>query len=229
MTGFAETGELDFDPGFDLKPVRGLRQWTLKSPDFRGDPHDADLGTWPRAPLVGATGYAWPDSVLEAQCGNGRSHQVPTEADNGNRCGCGFWGYWGMMELANGGMFASSTSGLPVLGVIEGYGRVLLGEKGFRSQKAKIIALAPAFSVQAEVTPRFPGRTYQQTYDPYLDFAREHKSEEEEAQVKERAQQHADAWMAVIQDRLGQLYPGARVFATAAGLLASVKTEGKPQ
>jgi hypothetical protein len=141
---------------------------------------------------------------------------------------CGFWAYWGIVELAgnNAGnnMFGSSTSGLPVLGVIEGYGRVLLGEHGFRSQKAKIVALAPAFSVQAEVTRKDWGR-----FDPYPEYVQEHKSQEEEAEVLARAQQHADAWMAVIQDRLGQLYPGAQVYATVKGLLASVKTEGKPE
>lgn len=240
MTGFAETGELDFEPGFDLKPVRGLRQWTLKSPDFRGDPLSADCGGWTVSPLTGMTGYAWADGVLEAYCGNGYDHVPPVESvtePRGStvRDGCGFWAYWSMTELAGNSSF-SGSGGLPVLGLIQGYGRVLLGERGFRSQRAQIVALAPAFSVQAEVTPPWqqPGRstnpyTYKNSNDPYLQFSEEHKREEETEEIRQRAQRHADAWMAVITDRLGEMYPSARVFATAAGLLASVPPEGKPE
>jgi hypothetical protein len=119
-----------------------------------------------------------------------------------------------------------------VLGVIEGYGRVLLGEKGFRSQKARITALAPAFSVQAEVTrPGNFNRGYDfYDYDFYNDrlVSTDPEDRAEYEEVARKAQQHADAWMAVIQDRLGLLYPDARVFATTTGLLASVKTRGKP-
>jgi hypothetical protein len=167
---------------------------------------------------------------------------VPTEDDpaTGGRCGCGFWAYWDMAGLS-ANRFSTSGRGLPVLGVIEGTGRVLLGEKGFRSQRARITALAPAFSIQAEVSWRGPQRSpwdrppnfsdsygatpNQLTGDPYLSWA---EDQNEEKQIQLRAQQHADAWMAVIQDRLGQMYPGAQVYATASGLLASVKTEGKP-
>jgi hypothetical protein len=228
MTGFAETGKRDLAQDFEfaLGRVLGLRQWTLHGPDFRGDPLNADLGGWPVARLTGATGYSWSDGVLEAQCGNGRSHPVPTEADEdhgysyfGGRCGCGFWAYWSTSELA-GNTFAGS-GGLPVLGVIEGHGRVLLGERGFRSQRAKITALAPAFTVQAEA--RLGSR-----WDPRGDEYTE-QPETGQQEVQQRAQQHADAWMAVIQDRLSRMYPSAQVYATAAGMLASVRTEGKPK
>jgi len=241
MTGFAETGKRDLGQDFEfaLGRVLGLRQWTLHGPDFRGDPLNAGTGGWPTALLAGATGYLWEDGVLEAQCGNGRSHPVPTEFDGdvsdytygGNRCGCGFWAYWSTSELA-GNTFAGS-GGLPVLGVIEGHGRVLLGERGFRSQRAKISALAPAFTVQAEAQLGSKWRYAQPGQDPYLPFAEERKSEakleEEQQEVLQRAQQHADAWMAVIQDRLSHMYPSAQVYATAAGMLASVRTEGKPK
>lgn len=225
MTGFAESGQQDFE--FALGRVLGLRQWTLRGPDFRGDPLRADDDGWPVVLLTGATGYSWADGVLEAQCGNGRSHPVPTGDDggvdfsySGGRCGCGFWAYWGTSELAGNSSFASS-GGLPVIGVIEGHGRVLLGERGFRSQRARITALAPAFTVQAEAQLPFT--------DPRGGAYVQEKLDEERESVLRRAQQHADAWMAVIQDRLSRMYPSAQVYATAAGMLASVRTEGKPE
>jgi hypothetical protein len=117
-----------------------------------------------------------------------------------------------------------------VLGVIQGYGRVLLGPRGFRSQKARIIALAPAFTIQAEVSLK-SRPSWDMPHSPADYFEPDGSPEQllEYEQVHREAQQHADAWMAVIQDRLGQMYPSAKVFATAGGLLASVKTEGKPE
>lgn len=234
MTGFAEVSsqEFEFEPKFDMKPVVGLRQWTLDGPDFRGDPHEADQN-WPAVPMRGATGFSWPAGVLEAYCNNGYSHPPPTDFDpaTGARCGCGVWAYWDMTSLA-ANRSVISGSGLPVLGAVEGYGRVLLGEKGFRSQKAKIVALALAFSIRAElswpVPPDLPEVLSDHPHlrsDPYLAYAAERRTAEE-TQVK--AQRHADAWLAVIQDRLGQLYPGAQVYATVGGLLASVQPRGKP-
>jgi len=207
MTGFAEQAELDFEPEFEMQPVRGLRMWTLTSPDFRQQPDQAAWGSV----LCGATGFNWTDDVLEAHCNNGYSHQVPTDIDkeNGVSCGCGFWAYWDVGGL--GANWSLSSSGLPVVGIIEGYGRVLLGERGFRSQKARIAALAPAFDIQAEVSVSW----------------REPDAAEEE-RIRQMAQSHADAWMAVIQDRLGQMYPRAAVYATVSGMLAAVQTYGRP-
>jgi hypothetical protein len=248
MPGFTEVGADEF--AFAAGSVLGLRQWTLARPDFRGDPHNAATD-WPVTALHGATGYAWPpgtlegalEGTLEARCNNNYPHPPPVDYDpsTGARCGCGFWAYWDMGSLAASHPISPSSSSLPVLGIIEGYGRVLLGECGFRSQKAKIVALAPAFAIQAELPPpRAPAFAIQaelppprhalpgtpaplspDSDDPYLAYAQQRKTQE-------RAQQHADAWMAMTQDRLGQLYPQAAVYATVDGLLASVQTRGKP-
>lgn len=51
------------------------------------------------------------------------------------KCGCGFWAYWDMAPAGD------------VLGVIEGFGRTIIGEKGFRSAKARITALCPVNQV----------------------------------------------------------------------------------
>jgi len=208
MTGFAEQGRKELD--FAFGTVSGLRQWTLDGPDFSLDPAGAEA-SWARSAIYGATGYAWSAGVLEGVCNNGKNHLVPCEQDEAGRCGCGFWAYWDMAGLSGNRFSPSGVRRLPVLGVIAGFGRVILGERGFRSQKARLIALAPAFTIQAEVSAAWA----------------EGQNEAQQA-IQVRAQAHADAWMAVIQDRLQTMYPECRVFATTAGLLASVKCEGRP-
>lgn len=59
-------------------------------------------------------------------------------------CGCGFWSY----EWTGMSTYAGNDT---VTGVIAGYGRMCAGPKGFRAEKARIIALA------------FPGK--HQAYD----------------------------------------------------------------
>jgi len=38
------------------------------------------------------------------------------------------------------------TTRIPVFGVIEAYGRIILGTSGFRAEKARVVALAPNFT-----------------------------------------------------------------------------------
>lgn len=51
-------------------------------------------------------------------------------------CTCGFYAYWTVDA-------ASVTRDCNVIGVVEAYGKVTVGEKGFRAEKAKILAVAP--------------------------------------------------------------------------------------
>jgi hypothetical protein len=225
MTGFAEQGGGDFD--LAVGSVHGLRQWNLTTPDFRQDPFE---GRWQPTAMTGATGrFQWQPGMNEAVCNSNSNHKPPLDADeHGNACGCGFWAYWDISALATGGaMSLNLSSYVPITGVIEGSGRVLIGERGFRSQRARIVALAPAFSVQA-YPPEDYGRSWSQnmprsnvitdsgandSYDQQL------KAEQEQRD----AQLRAEAWMGVIQDRLGVMYPGTKVYATLRGMLASVK------
>lgn len=56
-------------------------------------------------------------------------------------CSCGFYGYFnGIDPYSSAGsvMFGSSAR---VSGIIEGYGRTVVGSKGFRAEKARLVAL----------------------------------------------------------------------------------------
>ena len=102
--------------------------------------------------LFGAYGGEWHDGVNEARCrrsistrpGGGFHHEPPEIRE---ACGCGFWAYFDEnlrcdSVLSQWTQARAGMTGIAVLGCIEGSGRVIVGEKGFRSQYAKITALA---------------------------------------------------------------------------------------
>lgn len=165
MRGFTENGP---DEGFDLAlgTVRGYRWWTWKVParlvGYLASPAASEFGR-----LTGAYGCAWEDGKAEAQCSrtvltwrhliNGTSdgHEVP---EYRTTCGCGFWAFWppdSPSPFGSTGFTGKSPVALPgdqdliavpVFGSVRGSGRVILGDKGFRSQFAQIesLCLPPA-------------------------------------------------------------------------------------
>lgn len=64
-------------------------------------------------------------------------------------CRCGFYAYYGHMEkeykqsrnIWNALPVLPPSSGGLVYGIIEAYGKIILGTKGFRAEKARIVAL----------------------------------------------------------------------------------------
>ena len=119
-SGFTEAG---VPAGYDVAAgsVTGYRQWEFQitSKLMKG----AYGNTWPRA--------IHPSHRYEASCESHGGRNVPYEDD----CGCGFWAYW----------LPSKTAGqynCNITGAIEGSGKVILGENGFRSQYAVIRGLA---------------------------------------------------------------------------------------
>ncbi len=60
-------------------------------------------------------------------------------------CGCGFWAYWDF----NPHEFHLGEK--PVVGVIEGYGKTIIGKRGFRCEKARIVALHCAYEYVREI------------------------------------------------------------------------------
>lgn len=165
MGGFSEKGEPD---AWDMAVghVIGYRWWKIAVPatlagfaDYR-----ADTPAWePRQdPLSGANMQHWHAGKNTAVCT--RSSAVPTWAhllegtlpmdheppEYREPCGCGFWAYFNPfldVDRVLGGVSGDNPSRagnqvfLPVLGVVKGTGRVIIGQKGFRSQYAEIIGL----------------------------------------------------------------------------------------
>jgi len=197
MPGFADESR-DFD--LAIGTVTGYRWWALAGPDFSRDPLGADEH-WPPALLTGATGKSWEAGVNEAHCNYVDAHEPPVEVDEyGNGCGCGFWAYW----VPQSHSLDRNPYALPVVGVIEGSGRTLIGPKGFRSQQARIAALHLPFRLEPD---RF-------VYGGY----RRDTLTEAELTV---AMDGAHAWMAVIEARLEQMYPGVQIFSELPAMLAA--------
>ena len=118
--------------------------------------------------LAGAYGHIWCHGRNEARCGkshpNRWPHNVtwingepvaleqpdrPNEENHvpGDHCECGFWAYWDLKE----NFFSYDNGHILVCGIIEGTGRVLIGERGFRSQYAEITALHVEFPWEQEL------------------------------------------------------------------------------
>lgn len=83
-------------------------------------------------------GLSVQDLMVEAPrdgCGaegcDGHTHPHPQPHSFDPDCGCGFWAYDEHSFSEHG----------DVVGVIEGYGRTTIGTKGFRCEKARIVAL----------------------------------------------------------------------------------------
>lgn len=233
-TGFGRAGRLGLtedpaEPDLVLGAVTGYRWWTLAAPDFNGDPARADE-TWPRDLLRGQYD-AWQPGVNAAECkvaGPPRRHYPETVPDEA--CGCGFWAYW-LPQWHK----LSEVRTVAVFGVVKGSGKVLIGEQGFRAARARPLAVHLPFTLAVRAT------AYQRRPEP--DLARalrkagftgavhtyrggagpgELELTYRDVTAAQDPEGHAlaEAWMAVLGDRLAQVYPGVDVCETRDLLLA---------
>lgn len=84
-----------------------------------------------RVPVSDVTVQAYdPSAILVPQAFYPPRHRSPDTT-----CQCGFYAFWSTDAAMP---FLGANGELPVLGVIEGYGRCLMGEKGLRCEKARI-------------------------------------------------------------------------------------------
>lgn len=98
--------------------------------------------------LVGMAGYAWAPGTNTALCDRRLAQAtgtVPADHVVAHRdCSCGFWAYTSPRWLGR------HDHGAGMLGIVEGFGHVTYGSKGFRSSKARLIAVvAPAPATDA--------------------------------------------------------------------------------
>lgn len=132
-----------------LGQLYGLRFWHTR----RGAKPDVTLyGCWLRD---------WHQGVNSARCFSAAetakrqgektevSHQEHQSPDLG--CGCGFWAYW---DNAAGSYTEYNGRQVDVTGVIRGFGKTIIGSKGFRCEKAEILGLC----VNSIFCDKVPGR-----------------------------------------------------------------------
>lgn len=133
---------------------------------------------------------------------SGEYQRLHDDIQNGayTDCGCGFWAYWAL----NPSEFRMGEK--PIVGVIKGYGKVLLGTRGFRSEKAKIVGLHLAYEyVKPKAAPERPPAS--EGWSSM--FASDYETNSPEALSK----------LASDEAELGGLYPGAVVYATLDAML----------
>jgi hypothetical protein len=207
-TEFGGRGEAEFAAG----TVRGVRRWEVLA----------------SGQLKGAYKQTWPDGVMTAECGiYPGQHDVPAETfrdgDGTEReCRCGIYGYWTEAAVP---MFSPPRA---VIGVIEGFGRVLIGDRGFRCAKARIVGLALGFEITEADPGYFPPPGTRPWVPPDSMFSRRPLGRETYEAM--RAGQPAPPPPQVVTDRclaqmaeyetlIGQRYPSARIFSTPEILL----------
>ena len=219
MTGFHGQGSREF--ALAAGGVAGYRWWCLDAPDLRLDPLAADIN-WRRGPLLGQRRtYRWNAGVNESVCDVYPDHATPLEDCDS---GCGFWAYWAPPEVPH---FRSDS--LWLLGVIEGFGRTLIGTEGFRCQKARIAALHLASQFALDIPA---GNDWHADWHQVFSQPGTHKPPHGRPPpggvtrtpvppaVLAEATDWMQAWQAVIEDRLGLMHPDTRIIAKRRALLA---------
>jgi hypothetical protein len=246
MAGYSEAGTPD-DWDLELGYIRGYRWFTIQVPeswagirhrevrtgyfDVNGQPEVYDEGPLDLPdeniqPLIGAYGGTWLDGVNTAQCtkrGRGGFAHEPPEVREA--CGCGFWAYFDENLAVNSVLgswntVSNGTVGICVLGCVEGTGRVIVGEKGFRSQYAKIVGLTIG---QASVPELMWWKSTDYAQDRYgnsytvmpgssgtgmKDFLRNGSGTPYQVQCSDDEVYNR---LARIEDMLGRKYPSARI------------------
>lgn len=125
--------------------------------------------------LSGNWGGYWDTSTLKAECKTSNyaistftGLSVPDRCervlDDPDGCGCGIWAYWRLPgnqpSIAHNNLSLLSQY-WQVAGRIEGTGRVVIGKKGFRCERAKLTDLA--------VFRRMPGDALRELQEIYPD------------------------------------------------------------
>lgn len=177
MDGFSEKGEPD-EWDMAIGEVYGYRWWQISLPAHVAGFLGVDDVPIESPGLVGQNGHLWQPGKHEAKCTRsggqsweelivGQITHMPPEARVA--CGCGFWAYFDP-QLDVSSHFGNLNKDQPyqigwtvqlaVFGVVKGTGRVIIGEKGFRSQYAEIVGLALPDFVKAQLGYYMVAGTY---------------------------------------------------------------------
>lgn len=139
------------DLGFAAGTVRGARAWRIWP---KGNPCEGQLaGLYYKQTWVPGENLALCRRQLipaHQMFPGGRSADLPMDdsafehPDRGHlgNCRCGFYAYYdGSNDYYRPDYHADKPPGELVAGMIEGYGEVLIGSRGFRCTRARIVAL----------------------------------------------------------------------------------------
>jgi len=112
--------------------LRGYRRWTIKA--------ERPLGVGLHS--IGRT-YHWPSASIEATCLNSKPHPSP-----GKDCTCGVYACHSPYDEQVRPVVVTARPENSVFGVIAASGDIELGHRGFRAQKARIVALCVSHNIE---------------------------------------------------------------------------------
>jgi hypothetical protein len=242
MHGFSEHGEPgDWD--FGLGYVTGYRWWSIYiPPQHAGYLEFNEQNDNQFSRLIGSYNGEWKPGRIEADCARNRYqsfgkklvHEPPEYRE---ACGCGFWAYWdkGLScrdiigsvypkveypTLFGGGV---PVIKIPVLGAVRGTGRVIIGEKGFRSQYAEIVGLCLTDESRNQLSQwyaRPPEPPRNATWGTVGDIGFTYSSgdcslvsrDTRGYESRDASEAEVETRMSAIETVLSEQYPGARVF-----------------
>lgn len=114
--------------------------------------------------------YWRPNEEMEATCIPTNQRRPCNGPSPNPTCTCGFYAYYDFDHTVNifknSNAYISDESNPMILGLVEGYGRTFIGDKGFRCEKAKLLGLH---------LPRFRERRYRRWFSLCV---REHPNKE---------------------------------------------------
>lgn len=135
---------------------QGLRTFRVDNGELQGSRRDDEEAGIPKNggvvsyPRIGSlrgifrTQYVWGPGINTAQCLRSNPliastqmliPRIPFHKPPVPQCDCGFWAYTSASTLPVSG------GGALAFGIIQGWGSSIIGPRGFRAQKARIIAL----------------------------------------------------------------------------------------
>jgi hypothetical protein len=114
--------------------------------------------------------YQWNPGINTAGCNNAVVHYDAHYGKNPpvSSCRCGLYGKYYPDDFKD--VIGFGWGGPLVLGAIEAHGRVILGTKGFRAEKVRILGLAPFQAIDCSKIPLLANHYLVNYYDQIQDL-----------------------------------------------------------
>lgn len=169
--------------GFAIGQVRGARTWRANEKGWLEGP--VYKQTWTQGENTALCRI--PSRAEEDDEGN-KFYVPPPKREHMPQCRCGFYGYYDNSNDYYRPDYERVFGRNYVAGMIEGYGEVLIGERGFRVTKARIVAIHfPATFVDPRlILGNYPDIPVFSTFEQMVDaFPCEGKPEVEQPKALE--------------------------------------------
>ena len=154
--------------------------------------------------------YLWNPGINTASCNNNVVHSVVHYDTHYGKyppvssCRCGFYAKYFPDDFKD--VIGYGWSGPLVLGAIEAHGRVILGTKGFRAEKARIIGLAPFQAIDCSKIPLLANHYRVNYYDHIQDLVNDFPPSDVSNLVPKETSNGPDRFTVITGRQFGKTY-----------------------